>query len=372
MHSITCQENASNTLYDRYVRTRPRPNQSAETESATGPSRCDVGSEVADDLVNVPTVVEPGVSGIANGDFRCDCDAVFKSNRGPGQHKRHKHPAILNTERLAVLPRRKGEWSEYDTRKLINLTSAMVGSVSSKAVLYQRLAGMFAGRTTEGVKKRLIKAKWQDSEQLAEEQWRASMIDTIINSLTKAKELRVRSIELLKIAHDVKFARISDETARAKLETTVAECFPTRWRFQPRRPHVVRKSLSYRSICKLNYAALQKLYHTRRKNAASSALDGCWANAYRRNVTFPIRMNEYWKGIFVIESKADTRAVVGNKTEWNMLTDISSEEVQSMLRDAAGTAPKVDKVQPSDHSKWNSEVVAQMFNLMLVLESPTS
>ncbi|KAF8563976.1 hypothetical protein P879_11572 [Paragonimus westermani] len=92
-----------------------------------------------------------------NGEFQCPCGEVFKSKRGLGQHKRHKHPAVLNAERLAVLPRRKGEWSNYDTRKLVNLANTMVVSVSSKAVLYQKLASMFPGRSAEGVKKRLIK-----------------------------------------------------------------------------------------------------------------------------------------------------------------------------------------------------------------------
>ncbi|KAF7256555.1 hypothetical protein EG68_06319 [Paragonimus skrjabini miyazakii] len=228
-----------------------------------GPSRRDVGSEVADEVVTVPTVVETEVSGIAVREcFKWDCGAVFKSNRDLGQHKRHKHPTVLNVERLAVLPRRKGEWSDYDTRKLTNLANAMAVSVSSNAVLYQKLAGMSKGRMAEEVKKRLIKANWQgiakhdvkdrfetkealqwssdentiiyisndygnttliDSEQHEEEQWRASMIHTIITSLTKAKESIMKSVELFKIAHVMKFVRISDESARAKLETPVAE-----------------------------------------------------------------------------------------------------------------------------------------------------
>ncbi|KAF8565301.1 hypothetical protein P879_09374 [Paragonimus westermani] len=135
---------------------------------------------------------------------------------GLGQHKRHKHPAELNAERLAVLPLRKGERSDYDTQKLVNLANAM------------RLASKFAGRSAEGIKKRLIKVKWSeiskhgieknvpkpkgeiqrssdgqtvvnipsgdgnvrvvDVEHLEEERWRSSMLDTIINSLTKVNE----------------------------------------------------------------------------------------------------------------------------------------------------------------------------------------
>ncbi|KAF8564114.1 hypothetical protein P879_08178, partial [Paragonimus westermani] len=248
-----------------------------------------------------------------NGEFRCPCGEVFKSKRGLGQHKRHKHPAVLNAERLAVLLRRKGEWSDYYTHKLVNLANAMVGSVSSKAVLYQKLASMFPGRSAEGVKKRLIKAKWtgiskhgtqrgiskpQDEiqwssdestivnissndsdvtvisvEQLEEERWRTQMLDSIIDSLVKLNEPRIRSADLLAIARKVKFGHVTNDAARSELEALVDACFPIKWNFKVRKTRVVLKALSKRMIRELNYAALQKLYHTKRKDVANSALD---------------------------------------------------------------------------------------------------
>ncbi|KAF8562652.1 hypothetical protein P879_12021 [Paragonimus westermani] len=144
----------------------------------------------------------------------------------------------------------------------------MMGSVSSEAVLYQRLAAKFVGRSAEGVKKRLIKVNWSgvskhrtevnvpkprdeiqwssdedtvvnissddsnltviDVEQLEEERWRSTMLDTIINSLTKIDEPRIRSSDLLTIACSVEFGRVSDDTTRSNLETIINECFPKR------------------------------------------------------------------------------------------------------------------------------------------------
>ncbi|KAF6769378.1 hypothetical protein AHF37_12136 [Paragonimus kellicotti] len=312
----------------------------------------------------------------------------------------HKHPVVLNAERLAVLPRRKGEWSDYDTRKLINLANTLAASVPSKAVLYQKLASHFVGRSAEGVKKRLIKANWCgidkhgflwssdeetivnvssdsnmtviDVEQLEEERWRGGMIDAIINSLTKVNEPKIRSKDLLAIARSMKFGRATDDEARNKLEAIMADCFPVRWRFQPRKTAVFRKSQSNRMIRRMNYAALQKLYHTRRKDAASSALDGSWARAYKREVILPINMKEFWTEIFEVESLQDPRHVVGDKQEWNVLAAVSSAEIRKALRDAAGTAAGVDKFQTTDLLKWNLEAVAQLLNLLLVLELPTS
>ncbi|KAF8562518.1 hypothetical protein P879_12038 [Paragonimus westermani] len=288
----------------------------------------------------------------------------------------------------------------------------MMGSVSSEAVLYQRLAAKFVGRSAEGVKKRLIKVNWSgvskhrtevnvpkprdeiqwssdedtvvnisrddsiltviDVEQLEEERWRGTMLDTIINSLIKINEPRIRSSDLLAIARSVKFGRVCDDTARSNLETIINECFPKRWKFKPRRTPILRKSLGTRAIGRLNYAALQRLYHTRRKDAANSALDEPWSSAYKREVTLPLRMKEHWKEIFEIESKPDLRPVVVNKYEWNVIAAISREETEKALRDSKGTAPGVDRFQTGDFLKWNLEVVTQLLNLMLVLESPTA
>ncbi|KAF7233384.1 hypothetical protein EG68_04446 [Paragonimus skrjabini miyazakii] len=258
----------------------------------------------------------------------------------------------------------------------------MVGSVSSKAVLYQKLAAMFPGRSREGVKMRLIKVKWpgvgkhdvqkviseprdeiqwssdegtvinissDDSdmnvinvEQLEEERWRSQMLDHIINSLVKFTEPRIRSTDLLAIARNVKFGRITDDVACSDLETIVAECFPTKWNFRGRKTRAVRKSLSKRMNRKLNYAALQ-------------TQDG-----------------NYWKEIFQMESKRDCRPVAQKGHERNVVAAFGSEEIRNALRDAAGTAPGFDKLLASDLLKWNLEVVAQLFNLMLVLETLTS
>ncbi|KAF7262701.1 hypothetical protein EG68_00065 [Paragonimus skrjabini miyazakii] len=333
-------------------------------------------------------------------EFQYLCGGVFKSKRGLGQHKRHKHPAILNVERLAVLPRRKGEWSEYDTRKLVNLANALMGSVSSKAALYQKLAAMFPGRSAEGVKKRLIKVKWSgiskhgvqrdvsqpkdairdddddvtviDVEQLEEESWRSTMHDNIIDSLTKFNEPRIRSTDLLAIARKLKFGRMTYDAARFELETIVAECFPVKWKFQVRKTRVFWKALSKRMIRRLNYAAIQRLYHTRRKDAANSVLDGSWASMYRRELIYPINMKDYWKEIFEMRSKRDNRPVAQKGHEWDVVAALGSEEVRNALRDAAGTAPGVDKLLANEVLKWNLEAVAQLFNLMLVFETPTS
>ncbi|KAF8562527.1 hypothetical protein P879_12059, partial [Paragonimus westermani] len=299
------------------------------------------------------------------------CGVGFKSKRGLGQHERHKHPAVLNAERLAVLPRRKGEWSDYDTHKLVNLANAMVGSVSSKAVLYQKLASMFPGRSAEGVEKRLIKAKctgiskhgsqrgiskpqdesqWSSDEstivnissddndvtvisveQLEEERWRTYMLDNIIDNLVKLNEPRIRSADLLAIARKVKFGHVTNEAARSELEALVDVCFPIKWNFKVRKTRVVRKALSKMMIRNLNYAALQKLYHTRRKDAANSALDGSWESMYKRDLVYPIKMKDFWKEIFEMQSKRDDRPVAHQGHEWNVVAAFRSEEVRSAL-----------------------------------------
>ncbi|KAF5405418.1 hypothetical protein PHET_01016 [Paragonimus heterotremus] len=285
-----------------------------------------------------------------DGEFQCFCGEVYKSKRGLGQHKRHKHPAVLNTERLAVLPRGKSEWSDYDIRKLVNLTNAMMGSVSWEAVLYQKLAAMFPSRSAEGVKKRLIEVNISSDdidvtvinvEQLEEERWRSQMLDNIINSLATFNEPRIRSTELLAIGRKVKFGRITNDVARSELETIVAECFPTKWNFQVRKTRAVRKNLSKIMIRRLNYVALQRLYHTRREDAANSITDGSWASMCKRELIYSLNMKDYWKKIFEMQSKRDNRPVAQNGHEWNIVAAFGSEEVRNALRDAVGTTPGV-------------------------------
>ncbi|KAA3673610.1 uncharacterized protein DEA37_0002314 [Paragonimus westermani] len=173
---------------------------------------------------------------------------------GLGQRKRHKHPAELNAERLAVLPRQKDEWSDYSIQKLVNLANAMVSLLSFKSVLYQRLASKFAGR---------------------------------------------------------------------------------------------------------------------RNDAAKSALDGPWASAYKREVTLPMRMRECWKEILETENKPGLRPLVIDKYEWNVLAAVSFRETQKALHDSTGMAPGIDWFRTGDFLKWKLEAVAQLLNLMLLLESPT-
>ncbi|KAF7251390.1 Retrovirus Pol polyprotein from type-1 retrotransposable element R2 [Paragonimus skrjabini miyazakii] len=73
-----------------------------------------------------------------------------------------------------------------------------------------------------------------------------------------------------------------------------------------------------------------------------------------------------------MESKRDCRPVAQKALEWNVVAAFGSEGIRNVLRDAAGTAPRADKLLANDLLKWNLEVEAQLFNLMLVLETSTS
>ncbi|KAA3673250.1 uncharacterized protein DEA37_0011159 [Paragonimus westermani] len=151
-----------------------------------------------------------------------------------------------------------------------------------------------------------------------------------------------------------------------------SQCFLIKWNFKIRKTRVARKALSKRMIRRLNYATPQRLYHTRRKDAANSALDGSWTSLYKRASVYPIDMKDYWKEIFEMQSKPDDRPVAQQGHVWNVVAVFRSEEIRSGLRDAGGTAPGVDKLLANEVLRWSLEAVAQLFNLMLVLETPTS
>ncbi|KER32445.1 hypothetical protein T265_01497 [Opisthorchis viverrini] len=312
-------------------------------------------------------------------------------SRGLGQHKRHRHPIALNEERLKLLPRRRGEWSEFESAKLVQLADELASSIPKKAELYAALAAKFAGRSAEAVKKRLIKMQWYgiskyrakveqrpellpktpgcesttDDEGVADGRfvenvdyvnWRRSMLECIADGVRLAKK-------------QPDSGELNVDQTRVRLTSVVEQMFPVVWT-----PHrgVMRKGIpkSKKAQRKVTYARLQSLYKRKKKEAAKCVLDGQWKELWKCVEAKPEGMMDYWKGVLGAEAHLDARPAPTTAQEWSILSPITSAEVTGALRESVGSSPGMDKKDARELLTWNPSVLAQLLNLCLVTELP--
>ncbi|OON20142.1 zinc finger, C2H2 type, partial [Opisthorchis viverrini] len=267
------------------------------------------GSQVED----LPSRTDPPVSverrlNVYDGNFVCEvCGLSYKTARGLGQHKRHRHPVELNDKRLKLLQ------NCYHAEKVNGLVCIA------------------------------------DSARQAERQPEARALGDIAEMMLSG--------------------RLNVVQARARLTSVVKRIFPDVW--TPQKGAVrkcVPKSQKARR--RVTYARLQSLFKRKRKEAAKCVLDGQWKELWKCAEAKPKGTMEYWKAVLGAEAHLDTRPVPTTVQKWSILSPITSAEVTGALKESVGSSPGMDKKDARELLTWKPSTLAQLLNLFLVTELP--
>ncbi|GAA47270.1 retrovirus-related Pol polyprotein from type-1 retrotransposable element R2 [Clonorchis sinensis] len=122
-----------------------------------------------------------------------------------------------------------------------------------------------------------------------------------------------------------------------------------------------------KQIRRANYAAIQTLYHQRRKDAASAVLDGSWKDLYKGNCGLPPDAEQYWKQVLSAPKHVDSRpSRVIVPSDWSLIEPITGEEVGRTVRSMGNSSPGLDKLTPRMLRRFNANVLAGYFNLLLL------
>ncbi|MES9975178.1 MAG: reverse transcriptase family protein [Candidatus Thiodiazotropha sp.] len=313
----------------------------------------------------------------------CFCGDRFATAIGLGQHKRQKHPIEVNAERQSTL-KSSSRWTKQESEILVRLADENARKFTVKTQLYMFLSEHFDGRSITSIKNRLISLKWkaplptireevtvQAHTELLTCAWRVRMLDNITNVLHVNKDERIRSDILFGIADCLRQERIDVTSAKGLLETHARTCFPHLWKMTDKQKYQRSKTLSKpKEIRRANYAAIQALYHQSRKDAVKSVLSGNWRTAYKGRTNLPEETEEYWRSVFETPSKQDNRCPMHpREVIWSIIDPITEDEVVVALREMSGSAAGLDRLSVSTVKRIKPNVLAQYFNLLLVIEA---
>lgn len=336
--------------------------------------------------------------------FICDiCGQVCLSKRGLGMHRHHRHPLELNEDRLATLAARRLNWTPEDDASLVFRANQIWAPTTTKKDLVQRLREFFPTRSAEAIRKRLQLIKWTPSAcsgsvpshsptRLPEldaspivpsppppdlsdvprpsfsfdvEAWRSKLLRSCASSLLEPK---LGAMELRSIVEGLLANSLDTLSAIQMLEDHATLYFPHCW--NPSRCHSrpTRIPRSTKQIRRANYAAVQRLYKLRRKEAAKTVLSGCWRTAFRNTPSTVAGMDEFWTKVFSCPSAPDS-AHYGPPPDfyWSLLNPITVDEVSRAIYDSGDTAAGLDRLTISQLKTWHYPSLASYFNLLLVV-----
>ncbi|GAA53523.1 retrovirus-related Pol polyprotein from type-1 retrotransposable element R2, partial [Clonorchis sinensis] len=122
-----------------------------------------------------------------------------------------------------------------------------------------------------------------------------------------------------------------------------------------RRQLAHRMPANRKQIRRANYAAIQTLYHQRRKDAASAVLDGSWKDLYKGNCGPPPDAEQYWKQVLSAPKHVDSRpSRVIVPSDWSLIEPITGEEVGRTVRSMGNSSPGLDKLTPRMLRRFNA------------------
>ncbi|GAA57523.1 retrovirus-related Pol polyprotein from type-1 retrotransposable element R2 [Clonorchis sinensis] len=165
------------------------------------------------------------------------------------------------------------------------------------------------------------------------------------------------------------FARLEQYFPGRSVISIKTRTFPHTWKTVSRRRHQLahRMPVNRKQIRRANYAAIQTLYHQRRKDAASAVLDGSWKDLYKGNCGLPPDTEQYWKQVLSAPKHVDSRpSRVIVPSDWSLIEPITGEEVGRTVRSMGNSSPGLDKLTPRMLRRFNANVLAGYFNLFLL------
>ncbi|GAA51039.1 retrovirus-related Pol polyprotein from type-1 retrotransposable element R2 [Clonorchis sinensis] len=221
-----------------------------------------------------------------------DCSRLFPTKIGLSQHRRYAHPTQHNADKLSRVKYSGARWSQQESQSLLRLANNLHPSCDTQTALFARLEQYFPGQSAISIKTRLRvlnrQAQQDESSSGGPDQtigqiaaysseaddysvWFKQTVDCAVSLLESHADSSLASVDLLAFARGLQSGIMTPEQVLSLLDLHASKTFPHTWNPVSRR----HRQLVHR-ICRANYAAIQTLYHQRRKDATSAALDESW------------------------------------------------------------------------------------------------
>ncbi|GAA50884.1 retrovirus-related Pol polyprotein from type-1 retrotransposable element R2 [Clonorchis sinensis] len=222
-----------------------------------------------------------------------DCSRLFPTKIGLSQHRRHAHPTQHNADKLSRVKHSGARWSQQDSQSLLRLANNLYPSCETQTALFARLEQYFPGRSAISIKTRLRVLNWQaqqdesssggpdqtigqiaaySSEADDYSVWFKQTVDCAVSLLESHADSSLASVDLLAFARGLQSGIMTPEQVLSLLDLHASRTFPHTWKTVSRRRRQLahRMPVNRKQIRRANYAAIQTLYHQRRKDAASA------------------------------------------------------------------------------------------------------
>ncbi|GAA48256.1 retrovirus-related Pol polyprotein from type-1 retrotransposable element R2 [Clonorchis sinensis] len=160
--------------------------------------------------------------------------------------------------------------------------------------------------------------------------WFKQTVDCAVSLLESHADSSLASVDLLAFARGLQSGIMTPEQVLSLLDLHASRTFPHTWKTVSRRRRQLahRMPVNRKQIRRANYAAIQTLYHQRRKDAASAVLDGSWKDLYKGNCGLPPDAEQYWKQVLSAPKHVDSRpSRVIVPSDWSLIEPITGEEV---------------------------------------------
>ncbi|GAA54607.1 retrovirus-related Pol polyprotein from type-1 retrotransposable element R2 [Clonorchis sinensis] len=280
-----------------------------------------------------------------------DCSRLFPTKIGLSQHHRHAHPTQHNADKLSRVKHSGARWSQQESQSLLRLANNLYPSCETQTALFARLEQYFPGRSAISIKTRLRVLNWQaqqdesssggpdqtigqiaaySSEADDYSVWFKQTVDCAVSLLESHADSSLASVDLLAFARGLQSGIMTPEQVLSLLDLHASRTFPHTWKTVSRRRRQLahRMPVNRKQIRRANYAAIQTLYHQRRKDAASAVLDGSWKDLYKGNCGLPPDAEQYWKQVLSAPKHVDSRpSRVIVPSDWSLIEPITGEEV---------------------------------------------
>ncbi|GAA53687.1 endonuclease-reverse transcriptase [Clonorchis sinensis] len=189
--------------------------------------------------------------------------------------------------------------------------------------------------------------------------WFKQTVDCAVSLLESHADSSLASVDLLAFARGLQSGIMTPEQVLSLLDLHASRTFPHTWKTVSRRRRQLahRMPVNRKQIRRANYAAIQTLYHQRRKDAASAVLDGSWKDLYKGNCGLPPDAEQYWKQVLSAPKHVDSRpSRVIVPSDWSLIEPITGEEVGRTVRSMGNSSPGLDKLTPRMLRRFNANV----------------